>query len=33
MIKVMRDLPKNVLGVLASGEITGADYDTILKPA
>jgi hypothetical protein len=33
MIKIMRDLPRNVLGVLASGEITGADYDTILKPA
>lgn len=33
MIKVINDLPDNVLGVSASGKITGADYETILIPA
>jgi len=33
MIKLMRDLPDNVLGVLTIGKITGADYETILIPA
>jgi len=29
----MKDLPDYVLGVLVTGEITGADYETILIPA
>jgi hypothetical protein len=29
----MRDLPDNVLGVLAIGKITGTDYETILISA
>jgi hypothetical protein len=33
MIKLMNELPDNVLGVSAEGKITGADYETILIPA
>jgi dihydroxyacetone kinase DhaKLM complex PTS-EIIA-like component DhaM len=30
MLKVMNDLPDNVLGVSAEGKITGTDYETVL---
>ena len=33
MLKIMNDLPANVLGVSAEGKITGTDYETILIPA
>ena len=33
MIKVINDLPDNVLGFSAIGKITGADYDKIVIPA
>ncbi len=33
MLKIMNDLPENVLGVTAVGKITGADYETLLIPA
>jgi ABC-type phosphate transport system ATPase subunit len=33
MLKIMNDLPDNVLGVSAEGKITGTDYETILIPA
>ena len=33
MLKIMNDLPDNVLGVLAEGKITGTDYETVLIPA
>ena len=33
MIEVMNDLPENVLGVRASGEVTSDDYTTTLVPA
>jgi hypothetical protein len=33
MIRLMKDLPDNALGVLANGKISGADYETILIPA
>ncbi len=32
MLKIMSDLPANVLGVSAEGKITGTDYETILIP-
>ena len=32
MIKLIDDLPDNVLGITANGKITGADYETILIP-
>lgn len=32
MIKIIADLPANVLGVSAEGKITGTDYETILIP-
>ena len=32
MLKIMNDLPANVLGVSAEGKITGTDYETILIP-
>jgi hypothetical protein len=32
MIKIMNDLPSNVLGVSAEGKITGKDYETVLIP-
>jgi hypothetical protein len=33
MLKIMNDLPGNVLGVSAEGRITGTDYETVLIPA
>jgi SpoIIAA-like len=33
MLKLMNDLPGNVLGVSAEGKVTGSDYETILIPA
>jgi SpoIIAA-like len=33
MLKIMNDLPGNVLGVSAEGKITGTDYETVLIPA
>lgn len=33
MIKLISNLPDNVLGISAEGEITGIDYETILIPA
>jgi len=32
MLKIMNDLPDNVLGVCATGEITATDYETVLIP-
>ncbi|MCX6170239.1 MAG: STAS/SEC14 domain-containing protein [Ignavibacteriales bacterium] len=33
MLKIMNDLPDNVLGVSAEGNITGTDYEAVLIPA
>ena len=33
MLKIMKDLPNNVLGVSAEGEVSGKDYETVLIPA
>jgi hypothetical protein len=33
MIRVLDDLPDNVLGVEASGTVTDADYESVLIPA
>lgn len=33
MVKLMTDLPDNVLGMYAEGKITAADYETVLIPA
>ena len=33
MLKIINDLPPNVLGVSAEGKITRKDYETILIPA
>ena len=33
MLKIMNDLPANVLGVSAEGKITGTDYESVLIPA
>jgi len=33
MLKIIDDLPDNVLGVSAEGKITGTDYETVLIPA
>ncbi len=33
MLKIMNDLPDNVLGVSTEGKITGIDYETVLIPA
>ncbi|MEP6726180.1 MAG: STAS/SEC14 domain-containing protein [Bacteroidota bacterium] len=33
MLKIINDLPGNVLGVEAEGEVTGGDYETVLIPA
>ena len=33
MIKIMNDLPDNVLGISAEGKITGTDYEAVLIPA
>ncbi len=32
MLKIMNDLPANVLGISAEGKITGTDYETGLIP-
>ncbi|MEO8772629.1 MAG: STAS/SEC14 domain-containing protein [Ferruginibacter sp.] len=33
MLKIINDLPGNVLGIEAGGEVTGADYENVLMPA
>lgn len=33
MMELIQDLPDHVLGVRASGKVTGEDYETILMPA
>ena len=33
MLKIINDLPANVLGIEAVGEVTGADYENVLIPA
>jgi hypothetical protein len=33
MLKIINDLPGNVLGIEAGGEVTGADYENVLIPA
>jgi hypothetical protein len=33
MLTIIKDLPDNVLGVSAEGQISGSDYETILIPA
>ena len=33
MLKIINDLPNNVLGISADGKITGTDYETVLIPA
>jgi len=33
MLKIITDLPDNVLGVSSEGKITGTDYETVLIPA
>ncbi len=33
MIKLMNDLPDNVVGVSAEGKVSGNDYETVLIPA
>ena len=33
MLKLIKGLPDNVLGVSAEGKITGADYEKVLIPA
>ena len=33
MIRILEDLPKNVLGVEASGKVTDDDYEQVLIPA
>ncbi len=33
MIKLMPDLPNNILGFEASGMVSGKDYETVLIPA
>ncbi len=33
MLKLMSDLPNNVLGISAEGKVSGKDYETILIPA
>ena len=33
MLKIMYDLPANVLGISAEGKINGSDYETVLIPA
>ena len=32
MIEMLSDLPDNVLGVEAKGEVTGGDYEQVLVP-
>ncbi|MEP7109775.1 MAG: STAS/SEC14 domain-containing protein [Ferruginibacter sp.] len=33
MLKIINDLPGNVLGIEAGGEVTGEDYENVLIPA
>ena len=33
MLELMRDLPDNIVGVVATGEVTAADYEAVLIPA
>ncbi len=33
MLRIMNDLPGNVLGIEAEGEVTDADYKSVLIPA
>ena len=33
MLKIIEDLPDNVLGISAEGKITGTDYENVLIPA
>ena len=33
MLERMKGLPENVLGIEAKGEVTGADYESVLIPA
>lgn len=33
MLKIINDLPGNVLGIEAEGEVTGADYENVFIPA
>ncbi|CAN5830825.1 hypothetical protein BH11BAC3_BH11BAC3_36910 [soil metagenome] len=33
MLKLINDLPENVIGIEAEGEVTGADYEHVLMPA
>lgn len=33
MLEVLRDLPANVVGVVASGKVTAGDYESVLIPA
>ena len=33
MLKIINDLPANVLGISAEGKITGSDYEKVLIPA
>lgn len=33
MLKIINDLPANVLGISAEGKITGSDYESVLIPA
>lgn len=33
MLKIIDDLPGNVLGIEAEGEVTGTDYENVLMPA
>ena len=33
MLKILNDLPSNVLGIEAEGEVTGEDYENVLIPA
>ena len=33
MLKIINDLPDNILGISAEGTVTGSDYQTVLIPA
>ncbi|TDN63268.1 STAS/SEC14 domain-containing protein [Paraburkholderia sp. BL10I2N1] len=33
MIELIPNLPENVVGITASGQVTGSDYETVLVPA
>jgi hypothetical protein len=33
MISLMQDLPENVAGFIASGQVSASDYETVLIPA